>query len=462
MPKHVALSIILGVFFTLPAWSSEVYTRERAVQIALEKSSDIQTAQQNLTAAESKVNGAYGNAYPSVDFSATYARSFGVNDVEYTDVNSMLNDQADANDKILAGIMSPMLYGMQASKGFRWGTQVGLTATQILYAQGKITTGVQIAKAYRRVNEIALDKTKEDVRYDVETAFDQVLYLDSAVAIYEASIEQANKHLDYVKKANESGLLGELDMIRAEIQVDELTSGLEKTKKSLVIAKNALLSTMGLPWESEVEFEGTLRDPMQSTLALPDTSMNGMRQRRKELSQLNESEKMYTLNVDINKGDYMPTVVLGGSLTYANGANKWNDWDAPNWDDNINKKIYLNVSMNLFNGLQTRENVVQAKSDVRKTQIQKETAERGIQLQMQSAMNTWNDAQKQIEIQKRKVDLAQRNLDLTQVSYEAGKSPQLDLLDANMSLRNAKLDYMSAVVDWNKAYNALLKATGAY
>ena len=219
---------------------------------------------------------------------------------------------------------------------------------------------------------------------------------------------------------------------------------------------------MGLPWESDVQFEGTLRDPMESTLALPDTSMNGMRQRRKELSQLKESEKMYTLNVDINKGDYMPTVVLGGSLTYANGANEWNDWDAPNWDDNINKKIYLNVSMNLFNGLQTRENVVQAKSDVRKTQIQKETAERGIQLQMESAMNTWNDAQKQIEIQKRKVDLAQRNLDLTQVSYEAGKSPQLDLLDANMSLRNAKLDYMSAVVDWNKAYNALLKATGEY
>lgn len=462
MPKHVALSIILGVLFALPAWSGEVYTRERAIQIALEKASDIQTAQQDLKAAESKVNEAYGSAYPSVDFSATYARSFGVEDVEYTDINSMLDEQADANDELLADIMSPVLYQMLAYQGFRWGTQVGLTVTQTLYAQGKVTTGIQIAKAYKRVNELALDEAKEDVRYDVEAAFDQVLYLDSSVAIYEASIEQANKHWDYVKKANESGILGELDMIRAQIQVDELTSGLEKTKKNQVLAKNSLLSTMGLPWESDVQFEGTLRDPMQSTLALPDTSMNGMRQRRKDLSQLNESEKMYTLNVDINKGDYLPTVVLGGSLTYDNGANEWNDWDAPDWDENISKKIYLGVSMNLFNGWQTRENVTQAKSDVRNVQIQKETAERSIQLEMESAMNTWNDAQKQIVIQKSKVDLAQRNLDLTQVSYEAGKSPQLDLLDANMSLRTAKLDYMSAVVDWNKAYNALLKATGEY
>jgi OMF family outer membrane factor len=256
MLRRFTISIILGGLFTLPAWSGEVYTREKAVQIALEKSSDIQTAQQNVKAAESKVNGAYGNAYPSIDLSATYARSFGVDDVEYTDINSMLDEQADANDKILASIMSPMLYGVQASQGFRWGTQVGLTATQILFAQGKVSTGVKIAKAYKRSNEIALDKAKEDVRYDVETAFDQVLYLDSAVAIYEASIEQANKHLDYVKKANESGLLGELDMIRAQIQVDELTSGLEKTKKNQIIAKNSLLHVMGLPWESDVQFEG--------------------------------------------------------------------------------------------------------------------------------------------------------------------------------------------------------------
>jgi OMF family outer membrane factor len=57
---------------------------------------------------------------------------------------------------------------------------------------------------------------------------------------------------------------------------------------------------------------------------------------------------------------------------------------------------------------------------------------------------------------------SQKNLELTEAAYGVGKSPQLDLLDANLSLRNAKLDYMSAVVDWNTAYNALLKATGEY
>jgi OMF family outer membrane factor len=31
-----------------------------------------------------------------------------------------------------------------------------------------------------------------------------------------------------------------------------------------------------------------------------------------------------------------------------------------------------------------------------------------------------------------------------------------------MELRSAKLDYMNALLNWNSAYNALLKATGEF
>ena len=296
----------------------------------------------------------------------------------------------------------------------------------------------------------------------MEKAFDQVIYLDSAVAIYEASIEQAKKHLDFVNQSFESGLVGELDRVRAELQVDELSSGLESTKKKQLLAKNALLNTMGLSWTADISFQGDLRDPASFTATLPDTSMAGIRKRRKELILLDASEEMRELNVKIEEGDYKPMVVLGGSISYAHGGNEWNDWKAPDWDENISKKVYLSVTMNLFNGMQTKENITMAKTDLRKAQIQKESAERGIRLEVESAVNSYEDAQKQITIRTRQVELAKRNLELTEAAYGVGKSPQLDLLDANLSLRNAKLDYMSAVVDWNTAYNALLKATGEY
>ncbi|MDR1760140.1 MAG: TolC family protein [Fibrobacter sp.] len=463
MPRCFTIPMTLIGVMAILSSAAESYTREDVIRIALEKSSDVQTAEQEYITANSTVNGAYGNAFPSIDLSAQYARTFGVSDVNQSDaISSMLDNTADMNDRMLAGTLDKMAYGLSALNGFRWGTQVGLTATQILYAQGKVSSGVQIARSYRRVAEYSLENAKVLVRYTAETAFNSVLYLDSAVAIYEASLNQAQKHFDYAKQAYESGLVGELDLIRAELQIDELQSGLEKTKKDQILARNALLNTMGLPWQEDVAFTGDLRDPASSTLAEPDTALKNVLARRKEILQLNESENMQNLNIHIEQGDYKPSLILGGSIAYANGANRWNSWEKPDWDKNIDKKVYLALTMNLFNGMQTKEKVVQAKSSLRKTQIQKETAERGIQLEVESCVNTWENAKRQIEIRKRQVSLAERNLELSEAAYSVGKIPQLDLLDANMSLRNAKLDYMSSMVDWNNAYSALLKATGEY
>ena len=462
MNRTVKLLILSSAILAMPAFAKSAYTRDDAVRIALENSPDIKSAEQDLASAESQVTSAYGSALPTVDLSATYTRTFGVGDVKKNSaISDMLDDAATKNEEMLAGVFDNYNYAMAKMGGYRWGTQIGITATQVLYAQGKVSTGTEIAKSYRRVSELSLETAKQDVRYNVEVAFDELIYLDSAIVILQSTIDQLQENLDYVTQAVQSGLATELDLIRVQISMDELQTNLQKTQKNRIIARNSLLNTMGLPWDAEAEFNGDLRDP-KNGYAAPDTVMENVRKRRKELAQLDESVKMYENNIDIEAGDYKRTLVLGGSITYQDGNNDFFKWSAPDWDDNISKRIYLNFSMNLFNGMKTREAVVQAKTTLRKTQIQRENADRGIQLEMESAKNTLEDAENQIEIQQRRVELAQKNLDMTEAAYKAGRETQLNFLDANMSLKNARLDYLSAIVDWNKAYNAMLKATGEY
>lgn len=462
MNRFLSKCTLLGVIALTPTWAT-TYTREEAVRVALENSADIKTAEQSVKSAESQINESYGNAMPTVDLSATYARSFGVSDVRKSNnISKMLDATASQNEKVLAGVLDNVTYGLSAMSGYRWATQVGITATQVLYAQGKVSTGTKIAKAYKRVSDLTLETTKETVRYDVENAFDQLLYLDSALVILQESIDQLQEHVDYVDQAVKSGLATELDQIRAQISLDQLQTSLEKTKRDRIVARNSLLNTMGLPWDDQAEFTGILRDPKDGNVQTPDTAMANVQQRRKELAQLDESTKMYEDNIAIEEGGYKPTLVLGGSITYQNGQNRVFKWDAPDWDDNISKQVYLNFSMNLFNGMQTKEGVVQAKTDLRKNQIQKDNAIRGIRLEIESAQSTFDDANRQLELQNRQVELAQKNLDMTEAAYKVGRETQLNYLDANMSLKNAKLDYLSAIIDWNKAYNALLKATGEY
>ncbi|SHK92198.1 outer membrane factor, OMF family [Fibrobacter sp. UWOV1] len=471
MPRHLAALSAMALSLAAPQWAgATTYTRDEAVKIALEKSSDVKTAEEEVISANSQVDAGYGNALPSIDLDATVTRIFGLDDVNnkkpifnaLNQTQSQLNDGSEpsAYDYVNAGAIDGLIYGM-SQQGYRWQSSVGLTATQILYAQGKVGTGIEIAKAYRHVKEVNLENTKANVRYDVENAFDQLIFLDSSIVILYQSKDMLQENLDFVEQALKSGMATELDLIRIQLKMDQLNSQINSTEKKRVLARNALLNTMGLEWDSEVKFQGDLRDPLQG-YTYPDTSMANVKKRRKELVMLEASEEMLQKNVSIEEGGYKPTLVLVGGLKYTNNKNHFYQWDAPDWDENINKYIALNLKLNLFNGMKTKEAVVQAKSDLRSTQIKKETAERGFRMQIESCANTLEDANSQLEIAKRQIDLAQKNYDLTNDSYKLGRETQLNLLTAENDLRTAKIGYMQAIVNWNQAYNALLQATGEY
>jgi OMF family outer membrane factor len=471
MSRQLAALSAMALCIAVPqmVWAT-TYTRDEAVKIALEKSSDVKTAEEEVISANSQVDAGYGNALPTVDLSATVTRIFGLDDVNnkrpvYNALNqtqTQLNDGSapSAYDYVNAGATDGLIYAM-SKQGYRWQSSVGLTATQILYAQGKVGTGIEIAKAYKHVKEVNLENTKANVRYSVENAFDQLIYLDSAIAIQHQSKELLQENLNFVEQALKSGTATELDLIRIQLKMDQLTSDINNTEKKRVLARNNLLNTMGLEWDSEVKFQGDLRDPLAG-YTYPDTSMANVKKRRKELVMLESSEEMLQKNVSIEEGGYKPTLVLIGGIQYSNNKNHFYQWDAPDWDENINKYVALNFTMNLFNGMKTKEAVVQAKSDLRTTQIKKETAERGFRMQIESCANTLEEANSQIEIAKRQIDLAQKNYDLTNDSYKLGRETQLNLLTAENDLRVAKLGYMQAIVNWNQAYNALLQATGEY
>ena len=332
MLRHLAIPTFLALTVVLPSWAGKTYTREEALNIALEKSSDVKSAEEDLKSANSQVTAGYGNAYPSIDLNATVTRIFGLDDVEKsTDLTDAATQMAMGKDaeghpmanaydqQVLGPALDGLIYGMK-SQGYRWQSSVGITATQILYAEGKVGVGIEIAKAYKRINEVKLENTKAQVRYDVENAFDQLIYLDSAIKIMYASKELLQENLNFVEQSLKSGMATELDLIRVQLSMDQLTSKINNTEKSRVLARNALLNTMGLEWDSEVQFQGDLRDPA-SGYTYPDTSMSNVKKRRKELVMLEASEEMLSKNIDIEEGGYKPTIALVGGLKYTNNKN---------------------------------------------------------------------------------------------------------------------------------------------
>lgn len=476
MSRQTALSATLAATLALgmaaQSFAGQTYTREEAIKVALENSSEVKSAEEDLKKTNAQVDEGYGNAYPSIDLSATVTRIFGLKDVKKSsDLTKAAQQMAMGQDadghpmanaydqQVIGPALDGLIYGMK-SQGYRWQSSIGLTATQVLYAGGKVGTGIEIAKTAKLTSEIALENAKNKVRYDVEEAFDNVIILDSSVVIIEESISLLQTAVELATQTYQSGLGKELDVVRAQLELDNLKSTLEDLKKKQVLARNAILNTMGMPFDAEVKFVGEFRNPENATM--PDTAMANVLKRRKEIAQLQAAEEINERLVDIQKGDYKPTVALVAGIKYSNNQNEFYKWDAPDWDENINKYVALSVTMNLFNGNKTKSGVAQAKSDLRSIQLKRETAERGFRLQIESCVSTLENATQQIEMKKRSLELAQKNYDLTEAAYKVGRETQINYLTANNSLRQAKLAYTQAVKDWNTAYSALLQATGEY
>ena len=460
--KFLVLSA-LALGLIVPA-SAKTYTREEAVQTAIENSPEIKSAEEDLIRASSQVDAGYGNAYPSVDISATVTRIFGLDDVkDGTPITDAAKDSSMEANKFDKNVLAPALDGItkgMKSQAYRWQSSVGLTVTQVLYAAGKVGTAIDIAKAYKLKQELALEYAKISIRYAIEKSFDNCVIIDSSIAILEATIKLTEENLASLKQSYESGLSTELDLLRLQLSLDAYKSDLQTAKNNYIVAKNALLLTMGLEWDPDIQLNGELRSP-DSNLPYPDTVMANVLQRRKDIAMLNAAMTILEKNIDIEKGGYKPTVALVGGLKYTNNQNKITEWDAPKWDK-LNKYVALNVSMNLFNGMQTKEAVVQAKSNLRSTQIQKETLEKSIRLEIETDAKALTTAEEQLVILKNNIDLAQRIYDMTEAAYKNGSETQLNLIAAGLSLHQAKLNYIKGVQNWNTAYDAMLTVTGEY
>lgn len=456
-------SIILNITICSISIFAENYTLEQSISIALKNSPDIKKSDKEFRAVDAQISEAWGSAAPSISLQGKYELSEQYDlDMDYDlatmDLLDPTNQYYNASNAPLAGSFLQdigTLADLLATKSNS--ANLSLVLQQVIFAQGKISTGLDIAKTYKKSLKAQRVGIESTIRLEVTNAFNQAVFFKDAVNIYLESIELAEKHYNQVKTMYNNGLVSELDYLKAQLQIEDLKSSKDKMLKDFELAKNALLNKMGLEYDKSVVLEGQLQIIEQT--ANYDDALRIAIENRSELKQLKQGIKMQELLIDIEKADYLPLIYGGGALTRMAATNDFipdrNEWFT-------DARVFIGLEWNLFNGFQTKQKVVQAKVNVEKTEIQKAHVEKSLALQIEAEKGNLNEAIARENIKKRMVELAQKAVTIANVSYENSTATQLDVLDANMALRSAKLDHLQAVLDINTANNNLLNAMGQF
>ncbi len=411
---------------------------EDAIGIALENNRDVKNALDETRKADYQILEAASGAMPQVDGFVT-------------------------GEKVLKPmvfvIQMPDEDGNMTTNRLKVGTDytmnVGASLTQPLYVGGKVGTALKAAKIYKSISDYSLKAVQQSVVSGVVQAFNTVILHKETLRISGESLEQAEHHLENVKNLYETGSATEYDLLRAKVNVSNLKPNLIEAENNVEIALMKLKEIMGIKPNMPITVNGSFSEPDTSLFQL--ASRETAFQYRPDLIASKETVDLYDKNIRITKGDFLPVLTAGSTFQYAGNMDelKYNarDW-TPYWVANVN------LSFPIFSGLKNYSKYKQAKVDHLKARTDYRKKRDATEIEVKQAVMNLRKAVEKISSQRMNVDEAQKAVDMAESLFRNGKATQLEVLDTQLALEQAKTNMATALYEGKVAEIMLKQSLG--
>jgi len=178
-------------------------------------------------------------------------------------------------------------------------------------------------------------------------------------------------------------------------------------------------------------------------------------EKRPELGALRKQEQLQRENIIVAKSGYKPTLqIFGGYGAQNSGFNEDMGWTLHGWEAGAQ------ASWDIFDGMLTHGKVIQARALHDKSKTDLDDTARRIELEVRTAYSTFIEAREVLESQEKVQEEADEALRLARARSDAGTGTQLDVLDAETSLTQARTTQVQALHDYVVARARLERAIG--
>ena len=416
-----------------PAWLSRPLSQADCLNIALAQNADILKAKSDLEASAGVVVQTRAVALPTLQAGSQVKHS------EPQAIESFPNSTPPNNN---------------------WNSDIQIV--QGIYEGGKLIAAIQAASATKK-QSIAQDQTQvADTLLAVRLAYYDVLLAAQQITVNEASVKLLQKELDDQQRRFDAGTVPHFNVLRAEVALANAKPNLFHATSQYRVSKNVLANLLGynLPREVLENIPLNLTDTFDITswnMILPDAIQQAL-ERRTELADLREQVVLQNLNIVNAKSGYKPTVQAFAGYTWNNSQ-----FTDPN---DLSYTIHgWNVGGQLtwafFDGGLTIGKVQQAKALYKKSQTELEDRSRQIELDVRTAYSDFLEAKEVLDSQTKVQEQAEEALREANARFDAGTGTQLDVLDAETSLTQARTTQVQALHDYATARARLERAIGA-
>jgi outer membrane protein TolC len=416
-----------------PAWLTQPLSLMSALNIALQQNPTILKAQNDLEASHGVVVQTRAVALPQVQATGQYK---------------------DTDPNAVEGI------GPFSVPHENW--NAGVQIVQSIYQGGKLMAAVRAAKVTKQQALAQYQATLADTLLAVRLAYYDILLAAEQITVNEASVNLLQKELDDQQRRYNAGTVPHFNVLRARVSVANARPALIQAQNNYRIAKNNLANLLGynLPREIWDNIPLNLIDTLDATpyqINLPDALQQALA-KRPELVALRKTEELQKLNITDASSGYKPNLQVFAGYNWFNAQftppvtlnhdiNGWNAGARVSWD--------------IFDGMLTHGKVVQARALYAKSKTSVDEEARNIELEVRTTYSDFLEAQEVLESQKTVQAEAEEALREANARADAGTGTQLDVLDAENSLTQARSTQVQALHDYDAARARFERAIGA-
>ncbi len=325
-----------------------------------------------------------------------------------------------------------------------------LTLTLPLYTGGKVEGVIDQAKLGLTIAELSVQKSKQQIKLDATSAYLTVLQAQILLKLSQESVDRLTAHLQNVQAQYNVGTVAKVDVLRSQVESASAEQNLIKAQNALDLSVASLNNVLGLSLDTQVSLKDNLTYKAYSQ-PLEDCITYALA-KRPEILQSNFAIEVAGLGKKVAKSGNLPTV----------GLQAYSDWNKDKFPgaDNNNWAVALAANWNFFDAGVTKSKVQQAEATLIKSQEQMRQTKDLVQLDVRQSYLSLREAEKRIATSQVAVDKAEEDYKIAGVRYSSGVGTNLDVIDSQVALTQAKTNYVQALYDYNSSKAKLDKAMG--
>ncbi|MFH2024715.1 MAG: TolC family protein, partial [bacterium] len=301
-----------------------------------------------------------------------------------------------------------------------------------------------------------LKATEQKILSDVTSSYYGVLFMNSTLAVSEEALQSSEENLNQVTQYFNVGKSSRFDVLRAEVQVANMKPMVISTINNLKLAESHLRMVIGI--NDSIDFNYTEKLELvyselteKSLNVLIDLALTS----RPEIVMMDNQKYIAQKQVSMSRAAFIPSVMFGTAYQYQGQRDDFK-FTGDDFFKSFNSSV--SISIPIFNGMKSSAKYQQAKIAVKETEHQTESLVNGIKLEVKAAYFSIQEAMEKVQTQQKTIEQAKEAQRLARLLYSEGSSTQLDVINADLAVQQAQMNYQQSLFEYNVALANLKKA----